>query len=161
MTKRETMMRQERMGKGTVKMRKRKGMRTEGTEMRVEGTEMRVEGTEMRMEGTEMRMEETEMRMEGTEMRMEETEMRTEGTEMRTKGTEMRMEGTEMRTKGTEMRLEGLGLEMKMRKGTEMREVRRGRTMGRWPWVIMRTTIMTTYTWVMIVVLMSGWRLVG
>src|SRR6266540_1003793 len=116
MTKRETMMRQERMGKGTVKMRKRKGMRTEGTEMRVEGTEMRVEGTEMRMEGTEMRMEETEMRMEGTEMRME---------------------------------------------GTEMRKVRRGRTMGRWPWVIMRTTIMTTYTWVMTARLMSGWRLVG
>src|SRR6266540_4322493 len=145
MTKRETMMRQERMGKGTVKMRKRKGMRTEGTEMRVEGTEMRVEGTEMRMEGTEMRMEETEMRMEGTEMRMEETEMRT-------KGTEMRLEGSG---------LEGLGLEMKMRKGTEMREVRRGRTMGRWPWVIMRTTIMTTYTWVMTARLMSGWRLVG
>src|SRR6266498_874192 len=118
MTKRETMMRQERMGKGTVKMRKRKRKR------------------------------------------------KRKGTGMRTKGTEMRMEGTEMRTKGTEMRLEGsglegLGLEMKMRKGTEMREVRRGRTMGRWPWVIMRTTIMTTYTWVMTARLMSGWRLVG
>src|SRR6266540_4142353 len=111
MTKRETMMRQERMGKGTVKMRKRKRKR----------------------------------KRKGTEMRME-------GTEMRTKGTEMRLEGSE---------LEGLGLEMKMRKGTEMREVRRGRTMGRWPWVIMRTTIMTTYTWVMTARLMSGWRLVG
>src|SRR6266498_1170836 len=110
-----------------------------------------------------MTKRETMMRQE----RMgKETEMRTEGTEMRTKGTEMGMEGTEMRTKGTEMRLEGsglegLGLEMKMRKGTEMREVRRGRTMGRWPWVIMRTTIMTTYTWVMTARLMSGWRLVG
>src|SRR6266511_3140070 len=125
MTKRETMMRQERMGKGTVKMRKRKRKRKrKGTGMMRKRKEMRTEGTEMRMEGTEMRMEGTEMRLEGSG-------------------------------------LEGLGLEMKMRKGTEMREVRRGRTMGRWPWVIMRTTIMTTYTWVMTARLMSGWRLVG
>src|SRR6266545_2793812 len=139
MTKRETMMRQERMGKGTVKMRKRKRKRKrKGTGMMRKRKEMRTEGTEMRVEGTEMRVERTEMRMEGTERR--------------TKGTEMRLEGSG---------LEGLGLEMKMRKGTEMREVRRGRTMGRWPWVIMRTTIMTTYTWVMTARLMSGWRLVG
>src|SRR6266498_4010559 len=125
MTKRETMMRQERMGKGTVKMRKRKRKR----------------------------------KRKGTGMMRKRKEMRTEGTEMRVEGTEMRTEGKEMRLEGSG--LEGLGLEMKMRKGTEMREVRRGRTMGRWPWVIMRTTIMTTYTWGMTARLMSGWRLVG